>query len=72
MTARQIKRHRVRNMTSRLNWLAWVFGRDGVLLLVVPLSVRCVVHGIEVARPRESFAQNEALFVNYELSAVGQ
>lgn len=49
MSARSIKRHRVRNMTSRLHWLAWVFGRDGVRLLVVPLSVRCIAHGIEVS-----------------------
>lgn len=50
MTARNIKRRRVRNMTSRLHWLAWVFGRDGVRLLVVPLSVRGIVHGIEVTK----------------------
>ena len=49
MSARQIKRRRVRNMTSRLHWLAWMFGLDGVRLLVAPLSVRGVSHGIEVA-----------------------
>lgn len=48
MTARQIKRRRVRNMASRLRWLAWMFGRDGVQLFVVPLSVRGIVQGIEV------------------------
>jgi hypothetical protein len=35
-------------MTSRLRWLAWVFGRDGVRLFVVPLSVRGIFQGIEV------------------------
>lgn len=30
MSARQIKRRSARNMTSRLHWLAWMFGRDGV------------------------------------------
>ena len=49
MTARQIKRRRVRTMNSRLHWLAWMFGRDGVRLFVVPLSVRGVVEGIEVS-----------------------
>lgn len=48
MTARQIKRRRVRNMARCLRWLAWVFGRDGVRLFVAPLSAHGVVHGIEV------------------------
>ena len=49
MTARQIKRRRVRTMNSRLHWLAWMFGRDGVRLFVVPLSVRGIAIEIEVA-----------------------
>ena len=49
MTARQIKRRRVRNMTSRLHWVAWLFGRaDDVLLFVAPLSAHVIVDGVEV------------------------
>lgn len=48
MSARKIRRRRVRAMTSRLRWLAWIFGRDGVWLLVVPLSARCDARAIEV------------------------
>lgn len=48
MTARQIKRRRVRNMSDRLRWLAWLFGRDGVRLFVAPLSARVISHEVEV------------------------
>lgn len=48
MTARKIKRRRVRNMARCLRWLAWVFGRDGVRLFVVPLSACTNVKGIKV------------------------
>lgn len=48
MSARRIKRRRVRNMTIRLNWLAWVFGRDVVRLFVVPLSACVSIKGIKV------------------------
>jgi hypothetical protein len=47
MTARQIKRRRMCNMTSRLHWVAWLFGRaDDVRLFVAPLSAHVIVDGV--------------------------
>lgn len=47
MSARKIKRRLARNMTDRLSWVVWLFGRaDGVMLYVVPLSAYCIVQGV--------------------------
>ena len=39
---RKLKRRLMKNMTSRLDWMVRLFGRDGITLNVVPLSFRCL------------------------------